>query len=347
MRRSVVANLRYLRALARRFRITLGAAALLFGVVPWLYVALYRAPSGEAVHYGEAFNHVYFLLFGQPSLPYVASVPIEALNVLIPPFGVAVVVDGAVRLAVLVWARNHQDKEWLAIMMQSYTGHVIVCGAGRTGYRVALQIRDLGRDVVVIEKNADGHFVEVLRDAGISVLIDDIRTKSSLERTNVKHAGAIVCATDNDLSNLNAALDARRVNPGIHVVMRMFDDDLAATVRDAIKAETLSTTAVAAPVMALAAIDPRVSHSFRVGKHLMVVSDFVAGTVLATLTIGEVRDRFGGLVLGLTGHDGLEKLHPPESTPISKGDRLVVQAAWTDYLALRRHVGEERSAGPV
>lgn len=342
MRRGLVANLRYARALAGRFRVTLGASALLFGAVPWLYVLLYRGAGGETIAFGEAFNHVYFLLFGQPTLPYVPIFAVEVLNVTIPPFGVAVVVDGAVRLALLVWARDHQDKEWLTIMMQSYTNHVIVCGAGRTGYRVALQIRDLGRDVVVIEKNADGQFVEVLRDAGISVLIDDIRTKSSLERTNVRHAGAIVCATDNDLSNLNAALDARRVNPGIHVVMRMFDDDLAATVRDAIKAETLSTTAVAAPVMALAAIDPRVSHSFRVGQHLMVVSDFVAGTVLATLSVGDVRDRFGGLVLGLTGADGVEKLHPGHATPISRGDKLVVQSAWNDYLALRRHLGEER-----
>lgn len=344
MKRRILANLRYGRALARRFRVTIGATALLFGVVPWLFVLLYRGAGGESIAYGEAFHHVYFLLFGQPSLPYVPNFAVEVLNIAIPPFGVAVVFDGAVRLALLVWARDHQDKEWLAIMMQSYTNHVIVCGGGRTGYRVALQIRALGRDVVVIEKNADGPFVEVLREAGISVLIDDIRTKSSLERTNVRHAGSIVCATDNDLTNLNAALDARRLNPDVHVVMRMFDDDLAATVRDAIKAETLSTTAVAAPVMALAAIDPRVAHSFRVGAHLMVVSDFLAGTVLATLSVGDVRDRFGGLVLGLTGADGVEKLHPAGSTPISRGDKLVVQAAWNDYLALRRHLGEERPA---
>jgi voltage-gated potassium channel len=342
--RRVVANLRYLRALALRFRITLGSAVALFGGIPWLYVLLYVGPSGEHLGFGEAFNHVYFLLFGQPTLPYVPNLAIEVLNITIPPFGVAVVVEGAVRLAVLVWAREHQDKEWVTIMTQSYSNHVVVCGAGRTGYRVALLIRDLGRDVVAIEKKEDGPFVAILRDAGIHVLIDDIRTKSALERTNVRGASSIVCATDNDLANLNAAMDARRLNPGIHVVMRMFDDDLAATVRDAIKAETMSTTAVAAPAMALAALDPRVDHSFRVGKHLMVVSEFVAATILATLSVGDLRDKFGGLVLGMTGGDGRERLHPPDVTPICRGDKLIVQAEWTDYLALRKHLGEERPA---
>jgi hypothetical protein len=54
---------------------------------------------------------------------------------------------------------------------------------------------------------------------------------------NVKAASAIVCATDDDLANLNIALDARRFKPDIRVVIRLFDDDLVAKVRDTFKAE--------------------------------------------------------------------------------------------------------------
>lgn len=337
--RTLIANVRYFAALARRFRVTLTATLVLFAVIPWIYVFAYVAPDGGHIGFGEAFNHVYFLLFGQPSLPFVNIFLIEVLNVTIPPLGVAVVADGIVRLALLAWAREHQDKEWIAVMTRAFDNHVIVCGAGRTGYRVAQMIAELGQDVVIVERKEDGPFVGVLRDQGLPVLIDDIRSRGCLQRMNVEHARTIVAATDDDLANLNVALDARRLNPGIKVVMRLFDDDLAATVRDTIKAETFSTTAVAAPAIALAAIDPRIDHSFRVGAHLMVVSEFTAATVLATMTVSEIRDKYGGLVVAHR-RDGVEKLHPAGHTTISRGDVLVIQASYGDYTALRAFIGE-------
>jgi Trk K+ transport system NAD-binding subunit len=326
-------------ALASRFRVTLALTGGLFGLVPIVYVLLYPAQDGQRVGYGEAFHHVYFLMFGQPSLPYVDSLVLEALNLAIPPFGIAVIVDGVVRLAVLAFSRQRSDKDWIAVIAKTYQGHVVVCGAGRVGYRVTTELVSLGCDVVVIEKDEHGAFVSVLRDQDVPVLIDDIKSRQCLERTHIRAADAIVCATDNDLANLNVALDARRFNPKIRIVMRLFDDDLVATIRDAFSAEALSTSAVAAPAMALAALDPRIIHSFRVGKHLMVVSDFVAGPALTDAHVSMLRDRFGGLTLSVRRAD-VETLHPNGQTGILGGDVLTVQAAYDDYLALRAFTGE-------
>ena len=143
----------------------------------------------------------------------------------------------------------------------------------------------------MVEKREDAAFVAVLRDQKVPVLIDDIRSPQCLPRTNVREAAAIVCATDDDLANLNVALDARRLNPDIRVVIRLFDDDLVAKVRDTFKAEALSSSALAAPAMALAALDPRILHSFQVGAHLMVVSRFVAGAAARRADGGDLRDR--------------------------------------------------------
>lgn len=339
-RRRTSANLRYLGALLARFRVTLFMAAILFGVAPVVFAVLYRTPEGARIRYGEAFHHVYFLLFGQPSLPYVPSFVLEALNVLIPPFGIAVVIDGLVRFAYLFFAKHKSDKEWIEVISETLREHVVICGAGRVGYRVATQLLELERDVVVIEKNEQSAFVGILRDAKVPVLIDDIKSPGCLPRTNVGQAAAIVCATDDDLANMNVALDARKLNPKIRVVMRLFDDDLVAKVKEAFKAEALSTSALAAPAMALSALDPRVLHSFHVGDHLMVVSAFVAGAKLASLEVSAVRDRFGGLTLSLArGRDAL-KLHPKGETKIQSGDVLTVQSTWDDYRALREFTGE-------
>ncbi|GMT97298.1 hypothetical protein KH5H1_14170 [Corallococcus caeni] len=335
----LMVDLRYLRALSRRFRSTLLLAAVIFGLGPLLYHWRYVGPGGDGISYGEALHHVYFLLFGQPSLPYVSDWLVETLNILIPPVSIALVVDGVVRFAYLFFARHKNDKEWVSVVSETMKGHVVVCGAGRVGYRVVTQLREMGKDVVVVEKREDATFVSALRDENVPLLIDDTRSPLCLPRTHVKKASAIVCATDDDLANLNIALDARRLNPGIRVVIRLFDDDLGAKVRDTFKAEALSSSSLAAPAMALAALDPRLIHSFRIGKHLMVVSLFVVRDGLPGMNVSQVRDRFGGLALSLIRGD-TETLHPTGDVVLQAGDQVTVQASYPEYCALRAFTGE-------
>ena len=339
MQRKLRARALYLRALLRRFRLPLAMVPVLFGVIPLVIRTLYRGPHGEHIGFGEALHHTYFLMFGQPSLPYVGNAFIEVLNFAVPPLGIAVIADGVVRFAYLFFARQNQDKEWIAVISETLRGHVIVCGAGRVGYRVASQLLDLGRDVVVIERRADAPFVSVLQAREATVLIDDVKSPQALQRTNVAHADAIVCATDDDLVNLNTALDARRLNPRIRVVMRLFDDDLGARVRDAFQAEALSSSALAAPAMALAALDPRISHSFHVADQLMVVSDFLVGAKLAELTVSGLLERFG-LVTLCARHLHTPRLHPHADHRFRAGEIATLQGAYRDYLKLREFTGE-------
>ncbi|HLL03840.1 MAG TPA: NAD-binding protein [Myxococcaceae bacterium] len=339
LRRRLGANLRYLRALIKRFRITLALTAGLFLGAPPLFQWRCEVPGGEPVPAGKAIQHVYFLLFGEPFLDCSNDWLGIALSMLIPPVGIALIVDGVVRFAYLFFAKHKSDKEWIEVVAETLKGHVIVCGAGRVGYRVVDQLRSMGKDVVAVEKREDGPFVGVLRDEHVPLLIDDIRSPQCLPRTNVKAACAIVCATDDDLANLNIALDARRLNPSIRVVIRLFDDDLVAKVRDTFKAEALSSSSLAAPAMALAALDPRIVHSFRIGKHLMVVSVFDARMGLPGMTISELRDRFGSLTLAVRRGD-TEKLHPGGDERIQMGDRVTLQAEYTDYRRVRAFTGE-------
>jgi voltage-gated potassium channel len=338
-RRRLVANLRYQWALIKRFRTTLLLTLALFVCAPPLFQWRCEVPGGDPVPAGKALQHVYFLLFGEPSLDCSDDWMGIMLNMLIPPVGIALVVDGVVRFAYLFFAKHKSDKEWIEVIAETLKGHVIVCGAGRVGFRVVDQLRALGKDVVVVEKRAEAAFVGVLRDEKVPLLIDDIRSPQCLPRINVKAACAIVCATDDDLANLNIALDARRLNPNIRVVIRLFDDDLVAKVRDTFKAEALSSSSLAAPAMALAALDPRIVHSFRVGKHLMVVSIFEARTGLPGSNISELRDRFKALVLALRRGEQ-EWLHPNGEWKLQPGDLLTIQAEYPDYRRLRAFTGE-------
>ncbi|MBL8951363.1 MAG: NAD-binding protein [Myxococcaceae bacterium] len=334
-------RLRYAWAVLRRFRITLAFLVLLFLVLPVVFIGVYPTGTGEPISYGRALHHIYFLLFGQPSLDYVDVWLIEAMNIIIPPLGIATVVDGGVRFGYLFFAKHKAEKEWIEVIAEAMKGHVVVCGAGRVGYRVTLQLLALKRPVMVIEAREDAHFVSTLRDMNVPVLIDDARNPLALKRLNLAQAEAIICATNDDLANLNVALDARKANPTLRIVLRLFDEDLVERVRENFRAEAHSTSALAAPAFALTALDPRILHSFNVGPHLMVVSKFDANVKLEGMSIGDLRDRFGGLTLGLKRAGAEEQLHPPGETKIAKADCLTVQCRYDEYRTLREFTGEQ------
>lgn len=340
-RRRWRAQLRYFWALASRFWLNALVAFLIFGCAPVLFWLRYRLPdTGAPVPFGLAFHHVYFLMFGQPTLPYVDDTLLEIVSIAIPPVGLGMVVDGVVRFSYLFFAKRRSDKEWISVVSHTMKGHVVICGAGRVGYRVAAQLLALGRELVVVEKKEDAAFVQVLRDLKVPVLIDDIRSTPTLSRVNVEQASAIVAATDDDLCNLNVALDARRLNPCVRVVVRLFDDDLVAKVREGFKAEAFSSSALAAPALALAALDPRILHSFQLGGRLMVVSQFTAGKFLATLSVGHLRDTHGAIAIEIRSTSGVEQLHPPGPVRIAEGDQVTVQCEYAAYLKLRELTGE-------
>ncbi len=330
---------RYVRAFIRRFRVNFLLAFALFAISPIVFMQRYPHVMGGELSFGRAFHHVYFLLFGQPSLEYVDDWVLESLNLIIPPVGIATVVDGIVRSAYLFFAMKRADKEWVELISESLKGHVVVCGAGRVGFRVVERLLALQRDVVVVEKREDAPFVGLLRDSRVPVLIDDVRSPTSLRRVNIAEADALVCATDDDLANLNIGLDARRANPKIRVVLRLFDDDLVESVKANFDAEAHSTSALAAPALALAALDPRISHSFEVGEHLMVVSTFEARGPMLQLSVGQLRDQHGGLVLCLR-RNGANELHPRGETKFATGDEVTVQCTFPEYLALRTALGD-------
>src|SRR5450432_3875705 len=155
-------RVRYAVALARRFRITAAFLFLLFVILPFVFRAVYVLPDGGHITFGRALHHIYFLLFGQPSLDYVNITLIEVLNIVIPPLGIATVVDGGVRFGYLFFAKHKAEKEWVAVIAESLRHHVVICGAGRVGYRVALQLLDLKHAVIVVEQREAAQFVGVL-----------------------------------------------------------------------------------------------------------------------------------------------------------------------------------------
>jgi Trk K+ transport system NAD-binding subunit len=213
---------------------------------------------------------------------------------------------------------------------QRMKDHVVLCGLGNVGIRVLEQLHRLGQPVVVIDKDENNRHAEGVKAMGVSFLVGDVRLPATLERADVREARSIIVVTGDDLVNLEVALNAREARPNIRVVLRIFDHNLAAKIRTGFGLETtFSTSALAAPAFAMAAVDPAVTDCFRIGEDLVLILHLTiaAGAEWDGVTVDHIVKRGGVAVLCHESPSGERRLHPPETLTVKAGDRITVSAA--------------------
>jgi Trk K+ transport system NAD-binding subunit len=110
--------------------------------------------------------------------------------------------------------------------------HVIVCGLGKAGARVLQGLHALGVPCIGVERNPEA----------------DGRAPGTLAGLHIDKAKAVMALTSDDLVNLECALSARKHNPHLRIVMRIFDPRLAERLDRGIELDlTRSVSALAAP----------------------------------------------------------------------------------------------------
>jgi len=274
--------------------------------------------------FGEACWSVFMLIFVQPTLKFPDRWFDQLLFFVIPIVGLGAVADSVVRLGYVVFTSKRKLQEWWIMEASTCRNHVVLCGLGRVGYRIARELLALKEPVVVIEKNRESPFVEEMQDAGVPVLFGEARLKKNLELANIAAARAIICATDDDLANLDAAFMAQELRPDIRVVMRMFDDTLANRVARSAKMTAISSAMVSAPAFVAAATGRCVLQSFQLdGQTIQVVDETVDR--LAAKTIAQVQKEFDVTIV-LHKSAGAADLNPNHDRPLGKGDIIVVVA---------------------
>jgi len=329
-RRTLRAQLRDTRILLREswvslflFMILLIGGALLFHLV-------YTYPdTGQHPSFSQALHATFTLIFFEMILPFPEKPYLQVLFFLIPILGLVVVADGLLRFGTALLNKQARGQKWQVAMASTYKDHTIVCGLGKLGYRVTQQLLGFGQDVVGIEINPEGRFVDQARALGIPLLIADARRSESLVKAGVKRAAAVIPCTDIELINLDIALDARELNPGIRVVMRMFDADLARRIERGFGIHTaFSTTALAAPIFAAAAMRLDIKHSFYLGDQLLNLSELVVEPD-SQLTGWSLKELEAKLDLSTVCYQGqhVTDLHPSPDLVLGTGDKVLVLAS--------------------
>ncbi len=208
-------------------------------------------------------------------------------------------------------------------LASTFSNHVIVCGVGRVGYRVISELRELGDNVVAVNKTTNEEWMSALRAAGIPVIIGDARQRDTLVAAGIERASSLVSCTSDDLTNLDVALDARELNPGIKIVLRMFDQKLAEKVARGFNIQTaFSVSALAAPALAAAATRTRVKYSFKLDGQLLnvVTVSFETASPFVGKSIQEIEEQTQTNLLALDTPNGMN-MRPPHTYRFKAGDR--------------------------
>ena len=232
-----------------------------------------------------------------------------------------------------------------SVIDSQMSGHIVVCGVGSVGYRVIEEIVRAGVPVVAVELDEDSNFLPPVRSLGVPTLIGDAKLTETLAALNIEKARCVVAATDDDVANLETALNAQALNPDLRVVVRIFDPDLAARVERAFDIHTCrSVAALAAPTFAIAAIGERVLATTSVGSGVLVFAQLdieqdspLAGAAISTLEGGPE----GRVVLLMRGEQ--RTWRPPRETVLAVGDELVVVATRP---GLARMLDDAEAAAP-
>lgn len=334
------------RALVQQFRTSLLAFAALSSAGTLALRLFYVHPeTGRPIGWLEAVHATFNLVFLETVLPFPTSLGLRLLFIGMPIVGLGVVADGIVRFGVALFNRRERKEAWEVAVASTYREHVIVCGLGRIGYRVVRELLDLGEDIVGIERDAEGPFLEEMRRLRVPVLLGDARRHEILEKARVQDASAIVICTQDDLTNLDVALDAREINPNIKVVLRMFDAQLAEKVQRGFGIHTtFSTSALAAPIFAAAATHAQIEQSFYVDNVLMNVARVTirTGSALEGQTVAETEKTLDLTIVLHREADSFDP-HPAPDVKLKAGDCLVVFASLDSLARLREMNGEQGS----
>lgn len=262
---------------------------------------------------------------------------LSLMQAIYPVFGFILIGEGVVRLALLLMSRRHGEKEWMQVMASTYRDHVVLCGLGHLGYRVFEQLVASNIDVVVVELDASNRFLSQARTTGACLLIRDMKDDHALLEAGIDRARAIIIATNDDMANLEVAMDARRLNKNIRIVLRLFEQSIAQKIAGAMTIDAaFSASALAAPIVAAMAMKVKVLNTTMIGGAAHVICEILVepASPLARMRIDQIEMGYSTRVLARTAGDGAIQSPPSPATIVQAGDTLVVHTAASQLTTL-------------
>ena len=225
------------------------------------------------------------------------------------------------------FGRRRMEKE-----ISRLKDHFIICGAGRVGRHIAMEVASHKLPLVVIEKNPErAHWAH---ENGIPLLIGDASSEGLLREARIEHARGLASAVTSDAQNVYIVLTARGLAPDLLIIARASEDDAESKLLRAGATFVVSPYHYAGENMARRMTRPNVQQFIdlalsplgQTGLGLQLEEVRVeAQSKLAGSNVGEaeIRSRLGIIVLAIRRKQGHIDFNPGPEHTISAGDFLI------------------------
>ena len=233
-----------------------------------------------------------------------------------------------------IFGRRRMNRE-----IASLSGHIVVCGGGRVGRELVMEIREAGVGLVVVDVEAP----ELDLPEDVIWLEGDATDDTVLRAAGLERASSLVTALASDADNVYVTLSARSIKPDLFIVARAYAHGADEKLTRAGADRVVNPQFIGGRRMATYALQPNVAEFLDVTMHdgnvewrleeVVVHSDSpMAGTPLGEL---KVRDQVGCLVLALRT-EGRFMNNPDPGVVLVPGTVIIAMGTAQELDALRR-----------
>ncbi|MEN9236879.1 MAG: NAD-binding protein [Thermostichus sp. DG_1_6_bins_120] len=221
--------------------------------------------------------------------------------------------------------------------------HVVIAGLGRLSYLVLQLLRQMGYEVVVLESETQNPLVEAAEREGAVVIRGDYALAGTLRQGHIEGSRCLICTTPNDLTNLETALTAHTLHPGLRTILRVTDPELADRMQRHIQTLGISysATGLVAPAFATAALVGSVYGTLAWdGETLLVTLLEVSNqTHYLGLSLRQLAHDYDLVILCYQARRGKPEIFPKlwqkaGEQVLQEGDRLYVMGAVESLIRL-------------
>jgi len=215
-------------------------------------------------------------------------------------------------------------------LMESLSGHYIICGFSRTGRQIAKEFRAEDVSFVVIDSELES--VQKGQNEGYITYQGDATLDETLLKVGVEKATCIVAALPSDAENLYIVLSAKTLNPKIRAIARASTEEAVQKLQRGGADAVISPYITGGKRMAAAALRPQVldfvDGILTGADRQLYMEEFLLDPVMCslvgqTLQKAKLRSQTGALVLAIRRSNGILIGGPNGDTVLMPKDTLI------------------------
>ena len=226
--------------------------------------------------------------------------------------------------------------------------HVIVCGYGRNGKQVCLELIDDKIPYVVVENDENIH--EELIESNVLYIHGNATESNILKKAGIERAKAIITTLPKDPDNVYVVLCAREMNKEIIIISRASDDSSVNKLKRAGANKMIMPEKIGGAHMAALVTKPDFTEFIALltgqGSDISLtfeelpLSNLHLSNKQTTIRDLDIRNLTGANIIGLRGENGEYIINPSPDTLINPTAKLILLGSENQIQRMRKLISE-------